>query len=264
MRLFVSIFSLFDSSASKKVFINSLVCGPDLEKYKFFSKYEVIAKIKSKSNPWEREKLLIAELAEESDYWLNKQKLLAKSSVGLNGSIGYCKELDNNPDFSRHFAFWDFEYDESKVSKEAVYFTFSSVVQYARENSTLEGDDSLKSSIYQQALISPENFLRFNDHALQATLIRCSEDCELDYRSSREYSSAFLDLILKLLDRYDSSAAEVIIDIFVAIAIGKIKLYAADVEVLRESLSSSELCLGQHVNLLASKVKRKLDESMEN
>ena len=257
MRIFLSAFSLFDSMASRRVFVSSLVRAPDAERYKFVTKYETFAKITGRENPWLRETALIAEMAVSSPYWEHKHTILSDDN-GLNGALGNCRDTNKKPEFTRDFTFWDFPYNPAATTGEAIYFTFAAILQYARESKLLKSEDSLKPSPFQQALLAPGNFLRFNDHIFQSALIRCAEESELDYRMSKDCSCEFAEFTCDLLQNHQSNAAELIADLLIAFTIGKIRLHADHLPLVLSALEDTEPHLDEHLRILSLKTKGQL------
>ena len=70
----------------------------------------------------------------------------------------------------------------STVPVSTTYATMTAVLQSARELSSAESQ--LKPTGYESVVLSPENFLRFNDNILQASMLRAAHPSELDYSAS--------------------------------------------------------------------------------
>jgi len=223
MRIFISPFFLYQGESNKKQFKNSLLYGPDLNKYKFFNKYELSIPYRSNESSWESEIDFYDDL-DDSDGFIDMRKsMIHKTSEGLKGIIGLNgRSLNEHLTFSRHFAFWNFDYNSQ--TPESVYFTVSSILQNAREDLTLPLEDQLLCNIQQQSVLSPENFVRFNDPLIQSCLWRAALDTEVDYSSDESLSKQFTDILIRLLKHYDNTKGEASIDLLLGISLRKIRL----------------------------------------
>jgi hypothetical protein len=223
MRIFISPFLLYQGESNKKQFKNSLLYGPDLNKYKFFNKYELNIPYRSNESSWESE-IDFYDNLDDSDSFINTRKeMIHKTSEGLEGIIGLNGRcLNEHLTFSRHFAFWNFEYETQ--TPESVYFTVSSILQNARDDLTLPLEDQLLCNIQQQSVLSPENFVRFNDPLIQSCLWRAALDTEVDYSSDEVISKQFTDILIRLLKHYDNTKGEAAIDLLLGISIRKIRI----------------------------------------
>jgi hypothetical protein len=97
------------------------------------------------------------------------------------------------------FVFWGSN-EATNVGKQAdVFFTVSSVLQQLRAR-PLHHERAIRSNWVQQSLLSPENFARFNDGVVQASLLRAAKPEELNYSSdparSREMSRIVRRVVL--------------------------------------------------------------------
>ncbi|PJF38535.1 MAG: hypothetical protein CUN55_17005, partial [Phototrophicales bacterium] len=124
------------------------------------------------------------------------------------------------------FVFWDnlndyrCESTGQNNNMTLLYATVSHVLQEARESTSLS--NSLKPALEQQVLLSPENFFRFNDTAIQAAILRAAYPCELDYSNLENSSDDIAYLIERsICDNDDAIAYEFLI----AIATARIKLH---------------------------------------
>jgi len=127
--------------------------------------------------------------------WLEKTKRDATTSdIFWTNSSGSPLELADG------FAFWKFYeqvHNKHKNTTQAdVLYTFALVLQYAR----VEKKD-LEQTLYDPKIIAPENFSRFNDGILQASLLRLSTSHELDYSTTHEFSKTMTHMIKNIITK---------------------------------------------------------------
>lgn len=108
------------------------------------------------------------------------------------------------------------------VPQSTVFLTISAVLQTAREHSKTE--NCLSPSNYQSVVLSPENFLRFNDDVLQACLLRAALASELDYSSDNSLSEIMKELISKMFRRHQYPYGRAALEFAAALATKKLKL----------------------------------------
>lgn len=132
--------------------------------------------------------------------------------------------LGDSLELTAGFVFFNglFENELSKIEQSVVMMTISSVLQAAREHSNK--DICLSPSNYQSVVLSPENFLRYNDDILQACLLRASLPSELDYSSNADLSNLMSEFLYKLFARHNHSFGFSALEFAAALAIGKLKL----------------------------------------
>ncbi|MFJ7281240.1 hypothetical protein [Pseudomonas sp. NPDC099000] len=84
--------------------------------------------------------------------------------------------------------------------------------------------DSLDGDIYQQSVLDPEVFVRYNDPLLQSCIWRAASPSELDYSSDEILSGQFVDILFRLLEHHNNEKGEASIDLLIGISIEKIKV----------------------------------------
>ena len=110
------------------------------------------------------------------------------------------------------------------------YLAISSVLQNAREfENPLK---RLKSTLYETVVLDPENFLRFNDGILQASLLRAANSFELDYSMSPEQSQSMREILEKIFINNTKRYGEASTEFAAALASGHLKLTDADSDAL--------------------------------
>jgi len=79
--------------------------------------------------------------------------------------------------------------------------------------------------LFQQTLIAPANFTRFNDPAIQAALLRSAYRSELNFSSSPDMSSDMQRLILRLMQLHDTPAGEALPEFLLALHMSRLTLH---------------------------------------
>jgi len=122
-----------------------------------------------------------------------------------------------------------------KVPTSTTYATVAAVLQAARDLNVPVRQ--LRSTGYESVVLSPENFLRFNDNLLQACILRAVHPSELDYSSSPHLSRLMKELMLKIFARNTSAYGAASLEFAAAMACGRLKLSRDDrTEVRRKAI----------------------------
>ncbi len=222
-RLFLVPYAVFSSLHEMKTMRASLIHAGKGKRYRLSVLHEIFIGHNETKSSWELELSLIGTF--KDDFWKKRKKHLETQGDGLQGRIGVCpKDKDGRLDFTDGMVFWS-KYDAKMVDPEAVYITIASILQKLREQPhNVAAVDSLQSHTYQHAVLSPENFDRFNDGLIQSCLWRAAYSTELDYRNSDSVSRTFKDVLAHLCERYSKGEKTGAVDLLVGIAVGKIKL----------------------------------------
>jgi hypothetical protein len=113
-----------------------------------------------------------------------------------------------------------------EVSASATYATVTSVLQTARDLGVPA--NQLRPTGYESVVLSPENFLRFNDNLLQACILRAAHPSELDYSSSPHLSRLMKEFRLKVFSRHAHAYGAASLEFAAALACGRLKLATND------------------------------------
>ncbi len=113
-----------------------------------------------------------------------------------------------------------------EVPAGTTYATVASVLQAARDLGVPA--NQLKPSGYESVVLSPENFLRYNDNLLQACILRAAHPSELDYSSSPHLSRLMKEFLLKVFSRHADAYGAASLEFAAALACGRLKLAAND------------------------------------
>ncbi|MBU1191867.1 MAG: hypothetical protein KKE76_09150 [Gammaproteobacteria bacterium] len=225
-RIFIVPFGFPATDQEYETFKKSVLLGPENFKYQLFNYCHIAIGNSDQESSWELEERLVGRFAGISSLFRARLDRLEKQGEGLEGFIGCApSNAIQKLSFSRDFAFWDgWGANHEHADHEAVYVTISAILQSLRQKEGLDGEDSLRSHVYQNAVIDPENFARFNDSLLQSCLWRAANSTELDYRRSDDLSYAMTSIIYRLIDDLSSKKSESAIDLLIGIATGKISL----------------------------------------
>jgi hypothetical protein len=125
---------------------------------------------------------------------------------------------------NKNFAFFDFEGYHRTVTQADVYFTISAILNHLRTCPDLK-----KRKIVQEeqvrTLIDPDNFIRFDDGIIQASILRSASPEELNYKLSTKHSALMANTISKMIDNYsDSLTSEGLLEFLMALASKRMRL----------------------------------------
>lgn len=110
------------------------------------------------------------------------------------------------------------------------FMAMASALQYAREHG--EAASRLASSMHETVVLDVENFLRFNDGVLQASIIRAAFSHELDYSGSPELSEMMREFLEKIFQNYDNGYGEAAVEFALALATNPLRLTETDSNLL--------------------------------
>jgi hypothetical protein len=154
----------------------------------------------------------------------------------------------------KDFAYWKSGYAEDSDHSIAVLLTVAVMLQHAREFNKFEDDgDRLASDTFQQVVLDPENFARYNDGVIQAALLRAAHPSELDYSSSEETSHRMADLLSSIFRQHSRQQGEAALEFAFALNTERLKLAGDDMNRLKQEvseLSGNEQYLGLLKDLL--------------
>jgi hypothetical protein len=135
------------------------------------------------------------------------------------------------------FVYWDpGSVKLQKCDHAAISFAaITSALQFAREfqNPSLK----LASTIHETVVLDVENFLRFNDGVLQASLLRAALPYELDYSRTSDLSEVLREFLEKIFLNHTKNYGEAAPEFALALATGQLRLADADKTKLITKLS---------------------------
>jgi len=130
------------------------------------------------------------------------------------------QELTLRPDF----AYWDFKYEPGGHCTPAILLTVAAILQQARESKTIDHVNRLGTDAFQQVVLDPENFARYNDGVIQGALLRAALPGELDYSSESEASRYMADFMTKVFIQHEQPQGEAALEFALALYIKSVTL----------------------------------------
>ncbi len=146
-------------------------------------------------------------------------------------------ELDKALELRKDFAYWTSgKYNPGAHNGVAVFATACALLQNARENSKLDAEQRLSGVSFQQVVLHPENFARYNDGIIQAALLRAAFPSELDYSSDEELSRNMKDFITKVFQSRTRAQGEAALEFALALVTERMKLSSTDWSEVRDTV----------------------------
>jgi hypothetical protein len=163
---------------------------------------------------------------------------LTGSSQGLGNSVflPFDDGLATSMRLRLDFAFWGNFYAETDETNAAVLATAGALLQNAREAKFLNENLHLATDAFQQVILSPENFTRYNDGVIQAAFLRCARPSELDYSREGSSSQFMLDLLTNIFEQHNRRQGEAACEFAFALYARKLRLQQHHLDELRTRL----------------------------
>ncbi|MBK9278359.1 MAG: hypothetical protein IPM93_09310 [Candidatus Obscuribacter sp.] len=137
------------------------------------------------------------------------------------------------------FVFWTENY-KTNHSQADVFFTIASVLQQLRANSrNPDRVQKLESNWFQQTLLAPGNFGRFNDGVVQASLLRAAHPREMNYMASPIASQEMARIIRRIVESANSDRGEAAAEFGLALVTRRLQLCPADLKSIIDVQASS-------------------------
>lgn len=139
------------------------------------------------------------------------------------------------------FVFWpDGLPAQNRHTDADVFFTVASVLQRLRANAHKSGDRAILSNWFQQTLLAPANFGRFNDDVIQASIVRAARPEELNFADRPEESREMGRLVRRVIEACQSERGGAATEFLLALATRRLRLCPEDVAVV---LSANPDCM---------------------
>ena len=133
------------------------------------------------------------------------------------------------------FVYWKVPPNLDQAGQAAAgYLSMSASLQRAREFA--EAGKRLRSSLHETVVLDAENFLRFNDGVLQASLLRASFAHEIDYSGAPDQSELVREFLEKVFLNHERPYGEAALEFAFALASGHMTLTASDLRTLLERI----------------------------
>lgn len=130
------------------------------------------------------------------------------------------------------FAFWDGLYGE-EITQGDVFATIASILENCRKGSKgRQMSAPLAQSPFHVNVLSSENFTRFNDGVIQASLLRAAFPHELNFAGAATsvHSTKISHLIVKMMERHKDDQGEACLEFLIALATKRLSLAANDLK----------------------------------
>jgi hypothetical protein len=244
--------------------ISDLKKGKDKSDERPFVAVETIyCSIKQTETSWELEKIFfedfIGSLDEDKEpevySYVNERLEILRDNKKLRGfrndvflkTVGKLEDLR----LRKNFAFWtSFVYEENEIAQSEVYFTISTIISNL-EQKQINSHPSLKQTNYVRNMLSPRNFHRFNDGIIQASLIRSGKTEYFAYDLDSDLSLQMKEFLLSIIDKYNSTDGEALMEFLLAIGIRRLKMRKEDLkEVLNKAIDCPDKIISKFSNYI--------------
>ena len=145
------------------------------------------------------------------------------SSKGLANELFYRNIYTGEPlSINKNFAFFKFTDYDQHVSQADLFFTVSTVINRLR--SQKDNTRTLRQTEYVRNILDPENFARFNDGIIQASILRSAHPLELAYEVDDELGRKFITIFTPIVVHAKSNYGEALLEFLYAVALKKLRL----------------------------------------
>lgn len=141
----------------------------------------------------------------------------------------------------------------------AVLLTISALLEASRAASSKNDVSSLKTGLFQHALICPQSFTRFNDSVIQAAILRAAYPSELNYSISKDTSYEMERFILKWIEYRNQPVGYALPEFLLALGTRKLKLCDEHTRNVLKQASLINGWIGQLANVVMLKLGIKRD-----
>lgn len=156
--------------------------------------------------------------------------------------------LDQSLTLNEGFAFWPKGYSAESFQAE-VLATMAAVLQNARTSDAVPLEQRLRSPMLMQIALDPENFSRFNEGIIQASILRVALPSELDFRGNAD-ASAYMRVFLERMAKRLGDEQQPELEFLTALAIGRLRL--ADQDLAHVVGAFSTACRGLDTRLASA------------
>lgn len=193
--------------------------------------------LSSEQNPWAEElKLLVdpdvTDLIPSRIHSAIRARIarLREASRPLVSDLFLSNSGARNLSLQPGFVFWPDGIPTRAHSQADVYFTIASVLQQLRANAHRSQKSAIKSNWFQQTLLAPENFGRFNDDIIQASILRAALPFEMNLADSPTDSRELGRLIRRIILAAGTERGGAATEFLLALALRRLQLRRRDLE----------------------------------
>ncbi|SFO04212.1 hypothetical protein SAMN05216386_2462 [Nitrosospira briensis] len=131
------------------------------------------------------------------------------------------KQLQVRPDFT----FLNTDGGARLPSQADVFIVISAVLHHLRQGTA--GKPKLSYKTYERAILSPDNFVRFNDGVIQSAMLRAARGYELAYANCDEQISCRMkNFIVSHIQNIPTGEGEALMEFLLALASGRLTLHS--------------------------------------
>lgn len=257
------VLSAFPESAAHFTQLAQDIAGAasDVCRYSFKNQYCLPVGRLDSTLQWNEELTLLIELNDQlqsenvMEPWLSKRIQKLEGADLLDDDAVFLPSSSGEPlPLSSGFLLWK---GSSEIFGDdyagAVLLSVAGLLQASRIAKAKEDATSLRTGLFQHALICPESFTRFNDPVIQAALLRAAYASELNYSVCHEMSRDMARLLKKWVRYYQEPAGAALGEFMLAIARGKLRLRETDAFSVLASASACSGWLGNLAKIAANK-----------
>ena len=154
-----------------------------------------------------------------------------KDELFLGNSPG--RELRLQPGF----VFWPDKVTRRQHTQADVFFTISSVLQQLRANAHRAVKSAIRSNWFQQTILAPENFGRFNDDIIQAAILRAAYPFEMNFADAPGESRELGRLIRRIVMASAVDRGGAAVEFLLALATRRLRLGRTDLKIVLDTSS---------------------------
>lgn len=204
----------------------------------------------SGESPWTAELNLLNDLSEDADApdeLLTRKTWLASTSSAYEQLFLSARSVELR--IQNDFVFLDTTTNKEAISQADIFTTVSNLLSSARcENRGLTVKPPSTTSplrwvqsVYGQILLSPSNFLNFNDAILKASFLRAASKSELLYLVDFESSEVMLEVFMTELASWQTGTGDALPEFLVSLATHRLQLDERHMHKIRTTLLAASL-----------------------
>ncbi|MBW9105812.1 hypothetical protein [Paraburkholderia phenoliruptrix] len=246
-RLYIALAVLPESDARLKELASDIGSNSADSAYRFKHGFTLPVGRIDKAIKWDKEAALLDEFIEscESENVDVPPRLLERIEAmrapnGLSDELAFMPSAGGEPQpLSAGFLLWEVDHPQEGSNFGAgVLLTVATFLEASRRARSGDPETSLRSGVFQQTLIEPGTFTRFNDGAIQSALLRAAYPSELDYAADRAASRDMARLIAKFIGLHKSPAGSAAPEFILALRLKKLTLHRDDLPQIEHACSS--------------------------
>lgn len=245
-RLYIALAVLPESDVRLKELASDIGSNSADSAYRFKHGFTLPVGRIDKAIQWDKEAALLDEFIEicDSENVEVPPRLLQRSEAmraptGLTDELTFIPSARGEPlPISAGFLLWDVDHPlEGNDLGAGVLLTVATFLEASRRARSGDPETSLRSGVFQQTLIEPATFTRFNDGAIQAALLRAAYPSELDYAADRAASRDMARLLAKFIELHNSPTGSAAPEFILALRLKKLILHRDDLPAIERACS---------------------------